>query len=97
MRVRGEIKPWRASFDTSEHKLFDRIEGEGSETQRMFDSVSHVSWIEHFHEAQDLNVLPLTLGTGASFEQPSQAIELLRQIPALQRCRLIERTGFLFQ
>jgi hypothetical protein len=52
---------------------------------------------EHFHQPQHLNELPLAAPAHARLEQPAQMPQALRQGPALQRCSLVDRAGFLFQ
>ena len=77
--------------------MLDRIVADRAQFQRLFDSPVDVRHPEALKEPQNLDVFAPALLAHARFQQPVQGGKLPWQVPALQRCRLVQRANLLFQ
>ena len=92
-----EIEPRGAPFDPAQNQVLDRVVADSPKVERLAHGAVNVIHLEGFQQPQNLHVFPFALLAHPCFQQPAQGGELLRQIPAFERCRLIQRTDLPLQ
>src|SRR5215218_9871677 len=83
--AKAGVEPGRTPLDAGQHELLDGIEADRTELHRLHDTGGHNRLLEYLQQSQDLNELLLAAIAHAALEQPAHALELLGQVPALQR------------
>ena len=91
MRIGRQIEPGGPSLDPRQRDQLDRIEADGAEPDRLGHGEGHDLPRHRLQQPQHLDELALAAVAHAGLQQMAQVLERLRQIPALQRRRLIER------
>jgi len=71
------------------------VEADGAKMQRVFDSTGYFRDGEGLHQPQHLHVLPAAVFLQPCLQETAQRGEALRQLPAGQRCGLIQRACLL--
>jgi len=70
--------------------MFDRVEADRAELKGLLHRSMQIGKLEAFQQAQDLHILPTAMLCHPRLHQPAQRGELFGQVPALERCRLIQ-------
>src|ERR1035441_3952704 len=90
MRIVLQVQSRRSPLDAAQQQVLDRVETDRTQSQGIEDGPLDLLDRERFQQTQYLHVLPLAALAQSRFQQPSQAGEALRQLPAHQRGRLIQ-------
>ena len=77
--------------------MLDGIKADRPQLERLVHGGLDVLKPEALEQPQDLDVFPLAGLAHARLQQAAQRPECLGQLPALQRCRLVERADLLLQ
>ena len=76
--------------------MLDGVEADCAELEGLLHRRMQVRNLEALQQAQDLHILTPAMLCHAAFHQAAQRGEFLGQIPALERCRLIQCIDLLF-
>jgi hypothetical protein len=93
--VDRHVEARRAPLDAAQHQVLDGIEANRASRHRIADRSGHIVDAERLHQAQHLHELAFARFAHARFQEAAQRRELLRQLPADQRCGLVERIDLL--
>ncbi len=77
--------------------MLDGIEAEQASADRFPHRDRHLGLGEVLQQAQNLDILPLAAMAEAGFEQTAELGKVRVQLPALQRCRLLQGAGLLLE
>src|SRR3546814_9259184 len=72
--------------------MLDGVEADRAKLHRLLHRRMQVRKVEALQKTEHLHVFPPAMLGHAAFHQPAQRRELVRQIPALQRSCLIQRS-----
>src|ERR1017187_4534009 len=97
MRIVLQIQARRSPLDAAQQQMLDGVETDRTQPQRIKDGPFDLLERERLQQTQYLHVLSLAALAQSRFQQPSQAGEALRQLPAHQRRGLIQCPCLLFQ
>src|ERR1019366_2248120 len=97
MRIVLQVQSRRSPLDAAQQQVLDRVETDRTQSQGIEDGPLDLLDRERFQQTQYLHVLPLAALAQSRFQQPPQAGEALRQLPAHQRRSLIQCPCLLFQ
>ena len=77
--------------------MFDRVEAQRSQPDRVPHRLVDLLDTERLHEPEHLNELPLASSAHPRLQQPAQGTELLGEVPSGKWRRLVQRTGLVLQ
>jgi len=77
--------------------MFNGIKANGAQVQGIPDRAMKVIEVEGLKEPQDLHVLSFSRLTHTGLKEATQGYEHIWQIPAHQRCGLVQGTNLLLQ
>src|ERR1019366_1020914 len=81
---------WRPLLDTSQNDLLDRVKADGAQPDRVVHRAGDDLLGRRLHQTQHLDELALAAIAHPGFEKVAKMLKAFRQIPALQRRRLVE-------
>ena len=97
MGVVLKVQPGRFIFYPAQDQMLDRVVGDRTQAEGRFDPGPDLGLVKDLQQPQDLDILPLSLFPRAPFQEPAQAVELLGQVPALERRGLVQGIWFTLQ
>src|SRR5208282_599865 len=95
--IERQIEPRRPVLQSGEQQHLHCIKADGAKPQRFAHGPFHLVLMEILHQPQYLDELAPSHGPHPSFHEPPQPMNAVRKPPIVQRRRLIERLGLLFE
>jgi hypothetical protein len=92
-----QVEPRRPALDPTQHQMLDRVKADRTAGDGLPDASQHIPEGEYLQQPQDLDELAFAALGHAGLDQATQRGELLGQIPADQRCRLVESADLVFE
>jgi hypothetical protein len=97
MRIVVHIQSRRPAFDAAQQQMTNGVEADRAHQQRIFDRRELLLQGEGLHQAKHLHILAAAVLLEPGFEQTPQLRKALRQLPAGERRRLVQRSSLLFE
>ena len=97
MGIVFELQPRRPLFDATQQQMLHGVEGDGAQPHRIPDGGTGFFQTKVFEEPQDLDILAGTGLPHSCLEQPPEVSKLRGQLPAFERCCLLDCSGLAFQ